>query len=62
MTVSNDDSATISNDDSIGRQIVAILLAGAGLTLLALSPTVSNTPWSRAGSSLERVVGVLRDR
>lgn len=62
MAVSLDDSATIANGDSIGRQIVAILLAGAGLTLLAISPTVSITPWSRAGSSLEWAVGVLRDR
>ena len=62
MTVSSDDRLTISNDDSVGRQIVAILLAGAGLTLLAISPTVSTTPWSRAGSSLEWVAVVLRDR
>ena len=53
---------TISNDDSIGRQIVSIALAGAGLTLLAASPAVRMTPWSRMGSSLEWVVGVLRGR
>lgn len=53
---------TVSNDDSIGRQIASIALAGAGLTLLAASPVVSMTPWSRMGSSLEWAVRVLRDR
>jgi hypothetical protein len=53
---------TISDEDSIGRQIVSIALAGAGLTLLAASPAVSMTPWSRMGSSLEWVMRVLRGR
>ena len=51
---------TISSDDSMGRQIVSIALAGAGLTLLVASPAVSLTPWSRMGSSLEWAVRVLR--
>ena len=53
---------TVSDDDSIGRQIVSIALAGVGLMLLAVSPAVSMTPWSRMGSSLEWVVRVLRNK
>ena len=53
---------TIPTDDSIGRELVSIALAGAGLTLLAASPTVSMVPWSRLGSSLDWAVRVLRSR
>jgi len=53
---------TISTDDSIGRELVSIALAGAGLTLLAASPTVSMAPWSRLSASLDWAVRVLRGR
>lgn len=53
---------TSSTDDTIRLQIISILLAGAGLTLLAASPAVSTTPWSRMGSSLEWAVRIVRAR
>lgn len=53
---------TVADDESFGRQIVSIALAGAGLILLAASPDVSMSPWSRIGGSIEWAVRVLRAR
>ena len=53
--------AGLTHQARIGDQ-VSIALAGAGLTLLAASPTVSMAPWSRLSASLDWAVRVLRGR
>ena len=49
-----------SSNDSIRSEIVSIVLAGLGLMLLAASPAVNTTPWSRLGSSLEWTMRLVR--
>lgn len=44
---------TAVNGDSLGREIVSIMLAGLGLMFLAASPAVSTATWSRLSSSIE---------